>query len=334
MSHSIKMQIELSSEKEVESLIAMNNDLEEFVHKNHFVSATFKKEIDQIKEEIEKQIQYLSIPKIETISTTTENAMQEKEKAYFRHQKSVDGIIKRMENLKASLNYTEEFLKLINDDEHKIQNIVVSNGWMAFSAIDNLNSKNVRITPENLKEEIEIIRLDQTLDNLIANAKAKNYILVENAPLPIAFKKHLFAMNSSYTTLNELTDFVAYLGTLSKKYMERKTIIEATISKIQKMGFKAVNIEYDFYSKLGMIGFAAILHVKNEVNKTIDFIFDMDGSLEYKMGNYEKHFCEADSEKLMIFLRGMFNVKNEQITRNVSNAAPILKAAKIGVINE
>ena len=50
--------------------------------------------------------------------------------------------------------------------------------------------------------------------------------------------------------------------------------------------------------------------------------------IDYKMGNYDKHLCESDSENFMEILEKDFQISNVRIIRNQSNDRPMLKQMK------
>lgn len=330
MSHSVTVEVNFNNEAVIQQLCKQKKELQEFVEKNKSVRDSFASEIARIISSIDEEIEFIET-NLGKISASGEGSAHATQNARLQHEMRIDSILKRVAMLKSSLNFTDEFVNLLVDSSAELQKKIVSGGWVAFAAVEALKKNGINLTIENLEQKMLELHDDASLYDQIHQAKQVNVAHIKNSNFPEKFKVALIAQNNSYNTLSELTDLSALTETLVNSWDERKEIIEKSLRILQNIGFGVLKdgIKYEVLETHTGSEFRVHILVKNKTNNTIQISFELNGKVKYKMGNYEKHFCEKDSYQFLAQLKKEMRVENEHIIRDISNARPILKEMRI-----
>ncbi|MCK5867533.1 MAG: hypothetical protein KAG14_03970 [Mycoplasmataceae bacterium] len=311
MSHSIKMSIALNTDHEVKVCNDISKEINSFP--KEYLN-TFGEEISKVKN---------SISELKKFAEDTKNIFGDSDIGFMEYQLKLDSIMKRIKNIK-SINLSNYITSVNGKEVKKINEVVAKNGVMATLAIQKLSEEGIDLNLSSLNKMIDSMRTDtaKTKDMIEENKRVENFIFDNDFSEEL--EEHFLALVEKSNSPQLLMDLYAMMGSME--------IEEKRVSELYK----------DVSNILGSIGFSEqksgnsidgsgevnkTTVYKNNLNKEFKMTFTARG-IDYKMGNYDKHLCESDSENFMEILKKDFAVSNVRIMRNQSNSRPMLKVMK------
>ena len=310
MSHSVKLSIALNASTEIKVCEKIKKDIEELSKEYKTV---FSNEIKELKDSLKEMTIFVESIKGESVETDN----------FLSYQMKMDSIKKRISNI-SSINIKNYIEKVESKDGIKINKIILDNGILATLAIQNIEENNESITSENLQYEINKIRVEKNLSNSFKEeiSRAEKFIYESN--LEIQEEDYLLGILDKSTSPQLLGDLYSIVGSME---IERKRISELDkiiTTILVDMKFK-VKKEETIVTSEGEIKRIKIF--VNKLNK--EFAMNIkDSGVDFKLGNYDKHLCESDSENFRNILKQQITVTDERITRNHSNDMPMIMAKK------
>ncbi|MBU4691108.1 hypothetical protein [Mycoplasma zalophi] len=249
--------------------------------------------------------------------------------AYFHIQKSK--LLKRIQNMQIGVSFAD----LMEEQNDKLNNLIVENGFLSQIAIERLQKENTTVTPENFANMIQIIKqkqIDDQKHNSLKN-EMKQYVLSQDIDSDLKGSLlNEFAFISNY---QELADFLPYVKETINKYKEAMHKYKIYSDILAKHKYKSKKIEFviqtDPENKLKP-RYAFITKFNNPFVKNNSFMLtiNLDGTISYDIGDYEKHMCWSLAEQVEEDLKksGYF-IKDKQISRSISGARPLQNAKKL-----
>lgn len=308
---------------------------------------TIRNEIDELQtllsaSEIAKQYQVEFDDLIGKLNDTIKDleAMNESEVVlddflkqwYESRARDLDSVMKLASNLKNSINLAKMTAQELEKVSLEIQSLVRQHGTMVLDAMDSLKKKGIDATGSAIKNEIEIIRNSFLDESKVEQYRSFYRNEIANLAMPDEFK---IAIASELTTLQssqEVADFSAFLEAKKSEYTKTIRLARELMDSAAKtLNFKLVDRSYKVIRDGEHIDDMRIeMKLRNQKNNVIGYSFSLKGSVEYQMGNYEGHMCDADAEVLMTELKKRgYRTNVISITRNISNSRPIERAAKL-----
>ena len=317
MSHSISMTVALNTSHEIKVCDSIENEINLFSSE---YKDLFSKEILDIQDNIKKLKEFAS--SINNVIGDSDSIAQTK--TFFEYQKLQDSITKKIKNIK-SINIGTYVERVQGIQKDEIDKIVTKNGILAILAMQSLETKAIELNSINLENAISEIR-NKSLEESQLNIEVKS---LENniydQEVNEALEEHLLDLIDEVKSAQEIADIYALIGHMQ---LEEKRINEMFIdvTKILKtIGFEYQKEVVNVNSEGTII---KTVSYRNSLNKEFKVKYRATG-IDYKMGNYEKHLCESDSEKFMDIFTKQFRVSDIRIKRNISNARPVLKEMKM-----
>ncbi|MGZ9762656.1 hypothetical protein ACXYRQ_04245 [Mycoplasma sp. 394] len=324
MSHAAVITHSICIDAEKQELNKINDEVTELY--NNASSELFQEQCKEILESVAA-----SLNTLESFSETRqiyENQVTARE-TEFQYQKH--RIFKQLENLKLNLNYIDDIFAQIKQDESEINRLILKEGYIANIAIEELKETGTVITTNALQAKISQIRnkeiTKQTLD------KTKRHIenLIEESTLDIKIKFKLLDELDTKTSPQEISDLLAVIQELNYRNNLTQRKINTYKEALKENGYHLkgtpdVITITDDKGEL-RVSFAYVLNFKNNKDNRFKIIFNLDNSVQYDIGDYEKHMCVTLSEKIQqaVSKKG-YLYKDIKILRNISNAKPLLKA--------
>ncbi len=236
------------------------------------------------------------------------------------YQKELDNSMKRITNIVIA----SEHLNI----EKETTEFLMENGLMGSEALKNLKDNNQESTLENLKKEVDRIRIKELDSKEKNNITDKIEKLIEETSLTEEIKDQLIKKMDTLNTIQELTDFSYLVSVREENYEVMKSKIKNVFDKqLQKLSFRPLmskmilneKAELEMFVKYRKAGFR---------NEEITLSINSSLNTEWQMGNYHDHLCEDDSMKFLESLENDDEVVSEYtISRNVSHDLPNSKEA-------
>ncbi|MCK5867018.1 MAG: hypothetical protein KAG14_01335 [Mycoplasmataceae bacterium] len=311
MSHSVEMSVALNTEQQVkvcnDVLTKMNSFSEEYVE-------VFGKQINEIK---------ASIKELKEFASNAEGIFGDSDNGFVKYQLELDAIKKKINNIK-SINLSK-YLSIKDDANNAdIKDIVVKNGIMATLAIQKIQEQSINLNATSLTKMIDEIRTQKDNTEALKEESSRIQNFIFDGGFDEMTEEYLLGLISTSQSPQLLMDLYALMG-----YMETDKIrvseLYTDVSNILK------TIDFSEVSSIEKINengeFSKTTIYRNKSNKEFKMRFTSKG-IDYKMGNYDKHLCESDSEEFMEILKKDFSISNIRIVRNQSNDRPMLKQIK------
>lgn len=314
------------TDAEAEVLRSEIDDLTNLLRASEIAKA-YSKEINDVLDQLKNELTELqNLNQEEVVDEDFINRWM-RERAH-----KVDTILKKVSNLRNSINLASMTKSELQKVSEEILKLIRENGTMVSDAMYSLSSKGLDVTPTSIEKEIESIR-NVAIDNTeLEKYRAYYKSEIEKTTMPNEFKSAIANELLTIRSSQEVADFSAYLETKKSEYHKTIRMAKQFIDAAGKtLNFKLVERSYKIIKDEEHIDdLRVIVKLRNNKNNVIGYSFSLKGSVEYQMGNYEGHMCEADAEKLTDELRDRgYSLNTISITRNVSNAKPIERAAKL-----
>ena len=311
MSHSIEMSIALNTAHEVKVCEDVLKELKNFPQEYKDV---FGQKIVQIESSVSELLKF---------AESMDGLYGDSDNGIVKYQLKLDSIKKQINNIK-SINLSKYISVMENKDSSAINEIVTQNGIMATIAIQQLEEKAIDLNVESLNKEIDEIRTKKDGLKSLAeeNKRIEDYIFDNDFPPMI--EEHLLELVNGSSSPQLLMDLYALMGYMDTDRIRVNELYKDVTKIFKTIGFIENNSEDNISNKSE---FSKTVSFKNKLNKEFKMTFTSKG-IDYKMGNYDKHLCESDSENFMEILKKDFTVSNVRIIRNQSNSRPMLKQMK------
>ncbi len=338
MSHNASITFDICNKDELLALSQVKKeiaDLEKFAQKNNFTNI-FSEEIENIYTQLnESNLRIEKIGGSHTISSDFYLINQEKNRQIEAYYLELDNIIKKVQNIKYTLNLENELVNFINLEKNKIAELISQNGFIANQAIKNLFANNSEITYNTVNKEIEKIRFrefDQANAKLYKESLKKE---LNNLSIEKEFKIKLYSDLEKIETNIEIMDFSALIKSIESNFFKTTLLIKDVEEELKKIGFKTLIKKYTVLKSSNddvADQFVISLKTINNKNNNIIINFGLNGTMDYKMGNYVDHLCDADAEKFIIGLQNKQRfIATQKITRTSTTSRPIQRAKKMKV---
>ena len=311
MSHSIEMSVALNTAHEVK---VCNDVLENINNFPKEYEAVFGNEINKIKG---------SISELKKFAEDTKGVFGDADNGFVKYQLKLDSIKKKINNIK-SINLSRYISIVDKNDANEFNEIVAKNGIMATLAIQEINDRSIELNPSTLNDMIDEIR---TKNSDILNLKEENKRIEDyifDNEFDSETEEHLLSLVESSDSPQLLMDLYALMGYMSTDKIRVNELYTDVSAILTSIGFNEVSMRKDMSEKSEL---SKTVLYRNKLNKEFKMTFTSKG-IDYKMGNYDKHLCESDSENFMEILKKDFEVSNIRIVRNQSNDRPMLKQMK------
>ena len=217
----------------------------------------------------------------------------------------------------------------LNDVNENINKIIAQYGILATTALAKMQQENQIINEQNLLNKIDQIRNKQINKEELQRYQIEFKKAIDQCSFPNDIKLNLLNLVSHYTIAQEVSDIPGFIATKNAEFNRMTRLIKDVSSILKEVGFKFTNhaIKY-LYNEQEDI-FNTILLFKNNNNNTVAINFNSLGKLNYKLGNYVGHACEATSRSILEKLKQKgYEYSTPIITRNISNAKPLEKSIK------
>ncbi|ALD66579.1 hypothetical protein [Spiroplasma cantharicola] len=338
MSHNASITFDICNKDELLALTQVEKEikeLENFSIKNNF-SDIFNEEIKNIYSQLEESKSLIEqIGGSHTISGDYDIINATKNKQIEKYYLQLDNIIKKIQNIKYTLNLEGELIRTINFEKNKIGELISQNGFIANQALKNLFSNNLEVNFNSINQEIENIRFKESNDKTIKIYKDKLKDELNNLNIAKEFKTKLYSDLSKLETNIEVMDFSALMKSIETNILKTNMLVKDVEDELKKINFKTFSKKYIILnSSTPEVGdqFVISLKVVNNKNNNIIVNFGLNGTMEYKMGNYADHLCDADAEK---FIKGLQSkqrfIVSQKITRTSTTTRPIQRVRKMKV---
>ena len=317
MSHSVSMTVALNTSHEVKICDSIENEIKAFSEE---YKKFFAKEILDILESIKELKKFAAsindvIGDSDTINKT---------KMFLEYQKLQDSITKKIQNIK-SINIANYAEKVEGAEKDKIDVIVAKNGVLAMMAIQKLEDDNIQLNSNNLEETISKIRNKDVEETLLKSETKKIENAIYDYEMEEALEDHLLKVIDNVKSPQEIADVYALVGHMQLEKSRVNQLHEDVTKILKTIGFEGQKSSSKITSEGEII---KVVSYKNSLNKEFNVQYKATG-IDYKLGNYEQHLCESDSEKFMDILTEQFKVSEVRIKRNISNARPVLREMKL-----
>jgi hypothetical protein len=251
---------------------------------------------------------------------------------YATKARELDSVMKLASNLKNSINLSKMTSEELERVSLEIQSLIRQHGTMVLDAMDSLKKQGLDVSSTSIESEISKIRnefLDQSrLDQYQSFYRNE----ISKLSMPEEFKVALASEVTSLRSSQEVADFSAFIENKKAEYEKTIRLAKELMDSASKtLKFKLVDRAYKVIRDGDHIDdMRVVMKLRNQKNNVIGYSFSLKGSVEYQMGNYEGHMCDADAEVLMKELKNRgYNINVTSVTRNVSNSKPLQRAAKL-----
>ena len=214
-----------------------------------------------------------------------------------------------------------------------INKIIAQYGILATTALEQLNAKHQIINEQNLLDAIDQIRNAQINDQELKVYREEFKKAIDQCSFPNDIKLELLNLVNHYTTAQEVSDIPGFIATKNAEFNRMIRLIKDVSTILKEVGFKFTchAIKHLYNEEEGV--FSTVLLFENANNNTVGINFNSLGKINYKLGNYVGHACEATSRSILEKLKQKgYEYSTPIITRNISNAKPLEKA--INTFNE
>ncbi|MCV3743549.1 hypothetical protein OF377_01435 [Ureaplasma sp. ES3154-GEN] len=325
MSHAVTITFEINTDTErgeINDLRQSLLNLQSVVHSQLVANC-----INDLLEQLQKvEDQLIAISGLHT-ETGSRNSIDQK---FLEYERQKSHLLKTVQNLQIDVSYEE----LINENNQIIHNLIIENGFLSKIVIDQLESQGLNINPENflsVLNEVKQANIDQEKYN---NLKTSLTEMLMKQNVDHKLKGTLlneFMMMQNY---QELADFAAYVKEVVNNYNEalkKQKIYEHIFAK---HNYKPRKLEFiikkDDENKLRpTFAFIADFVNQKQHNNILKLTLNLDGTVSYDIGDYERHMCWNLAENVQQDLLA-YNYKyaKQTLTRNASNARPLARAMK------
>ncbi|MCV3754064.1 hypothetical protein [Ureaplasma zalophigenitalium] len=329
MSHSasVRYNINTNSEKtEIDALKSQLCNLRKTINTKYIIQS-IDSQLESLND-LEHRLQYLDKNLKKPIFDVD---VLHLDKKVLEYTMSKSRLIKVISNL--SIDFS--FKNLIKLEDQEISDLILQNGFLSNIVICRLEEENLSISPENFLRKLEEIKQERINEEQTEKIRNEIKNLVLSQKIDDKLKRSLLNEFLFITNYQELADFVPYATEIINQYNEALKKHKIYTQLLEKHKYKHKKIEFiiqrDAEDKLKP-RYAFISKFSNPLKKNNEFLltFNLDGSISYDIGDYEKHMCWSLSDELEKDLEkhGYF-VKTKNITRSVSGARPLSNARKL-----
>ena len=226
--------------------------------------------------------------------------------------------------------FYQTYLQIATENINKI---IAQYGVLATSALQKLNDEHQIVDEQNLLDTIDQIRNEQVNEAHLKVYRDEFKKAINQCSFPNDIKLELLNLVNHYTTAQEVSDIPGFIATKNAEFNRMVRLIKDMVSILKEVGFKFAGntIKYLYNEEEGI--FSTTLLFKNANNNSVAINFNSLGKINYKLGNYVGHACEATSRSILEKLKQKgYEYSAPIITRNISNAKPLEKA--INTFNE
>ena len=262
-------------------------------------------------------------------------SLQGKRVDSFQAQQMLITIMKDVANMQqfANASIAGFYQTYLQNATENINKIIAQYGILATTALEQLNAQHQIISEENLLNTIDQIRNAQINEEQLKVYRQEFKKAIDNCSFPNDIKLDLLNQVNRYTTAQEVSDIPGFIASKNAEFNRMIRLIKDVSTILKEVGFKFTGhaIKYLYNQEEGI--FNTTLLFKNANNNSVAINFNSLGKINYKLGNYVGHACEATTRSILAKLKQKgYEYSTPIITRNVSNAKPLEKA--INTFNE